>query len=250
MIEDDGMSGRLYRAIKHFPWRKGGNPTPDGGWEGGESVAYEPGDTVHMEDQDLESMYLYVEALDDAGRAALEAVRAKKGFRFTAVADISSEDAEFLARALRREDWPEERFERTYATLRDGTTQVVSTGPAKPLPGVIYGDDGLPDTWATARQRERRELESKLARIRTGGSLGGRQGGETKRDKTARPNEALLAAVQAHQAKHPNHGGPAIAAALVDQHGKIRDHADPRCREKAIEALRKRIARLEKSLDT
>lgn len=66
------MGGRLYRAVKQFSWRDGGNPTPEGGWEGGESVAYEPGDTVQMEDEDLKSMYLYVEALDDAGRAVLE----------------------------------------------------------------------------------------------------------------------------------------------------------------------------------
>jgi hypothetical protein len=245
------MSGRLYRVVKRFPWRKGGNPMPEGGWEGGESVAYEPGDTVHLEDQDLElGMYFYVEALDEAGRAVLEAVRANKGLRSTAVADISLENAGLLARALRREDWPEERFERTYATLRDGTTQVVSTAPAKPLPGVIYDGDGLPDTWATARQRERQEMKSKLDRISSGASRGGRRGGETKRDKTARANEALLADVLAHRAKHPNHGGPATAAALVDQHGKILDHADPRGREKAIAALRKRIARLKKSLDT
>lgn len=84
------MSGRLYRVLKHFPWREGGRLTPEGRWEGGESVAYEPGDTVHMEDQDLENMYLHVEALDEAGRAALEAARAKAkaSLRINAIADI------------------------------------------------------------------------------------------------------------------------------------------------------------------
>ncbi len=123
---------------------------------------------------------------------------------------------------------------------------------------MIYGDDGLPDTWATAHQRERREkereqreLESKHARIRRGGSLGGRRGRQTKRDKTARADEALLSAVRAYRAKHPDRGRPAIAAALLAKHGRQIDHADPADLKRAIAALVKRIERLEKkSLDT
>jgi hypothetical protein len=97
--EEDFMSGRLYRVVKRFPWRKGGNPTPEGGWEGGESVAYEPGDTVHMEDQDLKlGMYFYLEALDEAGRAMLE--KAKPAFEL--VTSFNPEQHNAIAWALVR----------------------------------------------------------------------------------------------------------------------------------------------------
>lgn len=253
------MGGRLYRVVKRFAWIEGGKPTPEGGWEGGESVAYEPGDTVHMEDQDLESMYLYVEALDDAGRAVLEEALAKATApaKRTFVADFTPNDVEFLTRAFDEKrrvhgSVPE------YAVQRDGTEVPLRYVPTNPLPDVIYGDDGLPDPWATARQRERREkereqreLENKHARIRRGGSLGGRRGRETKRDDAACADEKLLADVRTYRAKHPDHGRPAIAAALVDKHGRKIDHADPADRKRAIAALVKRIERLEKkSLDT
>ena len=77
MSEEDVISGRHYRVVKRMPWIEGGKPTPEGRWEGGELVIYEPGDTVCMEDQDLENRYGYVEALDEAGRAVLEEACAK-----------------------------------------------------------------------------------------------------------------------------------------------------------------------------
>jgi hypothetical protein len=249
------MSGRRYRVVKTLPWIEGGKPAPPGSgtlWEGGEGVIYQPGDTVHMEDQDLESMSLYVDALDDAGRAVLEEARAKATApaKITPVADFTPNDVEFLTRALDEKrrvhgSVPE------YAVRRDGTEVLLRYVPTNPRPGVIYGDNGLPDPWATALQRERREMESKLARIHSGGSRGGRRGRQTKRDKAARADEALLSAVRAYRAKHPDRGRPAIAAALVDKHGRLIDHADPTDRKRAIAALVKRIERLErKSLDT
>lgn len=197
---------------------------------------------------------------EGAGGAVLEEARAKAkaSLRCIANADLSSSDVEFLTRALAEK-------QRLYGceivqdigVQLDGSEVVLSTRyvPANPRPDVSYGDDGLPDTWATALQRKRqekerklRELESKHDRIRRGGSLGGHRRRETKRDENARPNEELLADVRAHRGKHPSHGRPAIAAALLKKHGRKIDHAaDPK---KAIAALVKRIERLEKSLDT
>ena len=238
------MGGRRYRAVKRFRWP-----------EGGKSVAYKRGDTVHMEDQDLElGMHRYVDALDDAGRAVLEEARAKAqaSLRCIANADLSSSDIEFLTRGL-------DEKQRLYGceivqdigVQLDGSEVVLSTRyvPANPRPDVIYGDDGLPDTWATALQRKRQEKERKLARMEASAEHGRRSGLKTKRADAARENEELLSAVREYRAKHPNHGRPAIAAALVDKHGRKIDHAaDPK---KAIAALVKRIERLEKkTLDT
>jgi hypothetical protein len=257
------MSGRLYHVVKRLSWIEGGSPTPEGEWEGGESVAYEPGDTVYMEDLDLESMYHYLEPLDEAGRIALAEARAKAEAlaRVTAVADFSPSDVEFLKSALdeKRRLYGCELVQ-DIAGKRDGSEEVLSTRyvPTNPLPGVVYDDNGLPAPWATALQNERREkereqseLERKHARIRRGGSLGGRRGRETKRDEVARADEELRADVGAYRRDHPSRGRPAIAAALVDKHGREIDHADPTSRKRAIDALIKRIERLEKkSLDT
>lgn len=254
------MSGRLYRVVNRLPWMEGGRPTP-GGWEGGEVVFYEPGDTVFIDDLEVASHYHQLEAMDEAGRAILEEARAKakEPARITFVADLDQNDVEWLTCALdeKRRAYGHE-IVRNYVVRCDGTKELLSTRyvPANPLPGVVYGDNGLPNPWSTALQREQRELERKqretedqLARIRSGASLGGRRGRETKRDNAARSRKALLADVRAYRAKHPSHGCPAIAKALIDKHGPIKDHADPRSREKAIEALRKKIARLEKALD-
>jgi len=263
------MSGRRYRVVERFPWIEGGRPAPDEKrgyrrltaeervkWEGGKDVIYEPGDVVYIEDRDLKDIYPYLEAIDEADRLALEEIGMGE---ITPVADLDPGTVEFLTRDLEAKRGPVE-IRRDYANLRDGTRMLLSTRvyPVKPLPGVVYDHNGLPDPRATALQRERwekeskhRELESKLARIRGGGSLGGQRASETKRDNAARDNAALLTDVRAYRAKHPNHGGPTIAKALVAKHGRIRDHADPQSREKAIDALRKRIERLEKkSLDT
>ena len=138
-----------------------------------------------------------------------------------------------------------------YAVGRDGTEMLLRYGPTNPRQGVIYGDDGLPDTWATARQLKRQEKERKLARSEAAAALGRRRGRETRRDKTARAEEALLSAVRTYRAKHPDHGRPAIAAALLAEYGRKIDIADPADPKKAIAALVKRIERLEKkSLDT
>jgi hypothetical protein len=241
------VSGRLYRVVKRLPWIEGGRPAPGLRWEGGEAVVYEPGDTVYVDDQELAEVYHKLEGIDDASRAALEGLRAQEGAHITDVADISSDDAEFLARALRREDnW--EWIERTYATARDDTKQLLSTKvrPANLLPGVAYNGHGVPLPWTTALRNERWEMESKLARIKSGGSWGRVKGRETKRDKAARPDEALLAAVLAYRLEHPSHGRPAIAAAFVDEYGRQIDHADPKDRGRAIAALVKRIERLER----
>jgi hypothetical protein len=244
---------RLYRVVKGFPWIEGGSPELQ--WKDGQAVAYEPGDTVYLEDQDLPTMYLYLKGIDDAGRAALEEVRAKAEApsRFTAVADIDPSTCEW-ARALderHRRAREEGRIERTYAEHRDGTTTLLSTKvyPAKRKPGVVYDDNGLPLPYDTARQRKLAEMERKLSAVRAGAKKGGRRARATRRDEAVRDNEDLLAAVQAERSKHPSHGLPAIAEALVGEFGRIRDHAAPRAREKAIDALRKRIERLEKSLD-
>lgn len=273
------MSGRRYRVVKSFTRSEGGQPAPPGSgrlWEGGKDVIYQPDDLVYVEDVDLPWMHSYLEAIDDPGRVALEQVHAALEEDIGKSAELAQEIAtadiphvtEFLAHALRREGRQQEKkIEANYAILLDGTKQLISTRlyPADPLPGVVYGDNGLPDTWATALQREqkalqlkqmalqreRRGMERKLARIQGGASLGRRQGLKKRRDDAARADKALLLAVRAYRAKHPSHGVPAIAAALVDKHGKIRDQADPRGRDKAIEALRKRIERLEKkSLET
>jgi hypothetical protein len=202
-----------------------------------------------MEDQDLAGIDHYLEAIDDAGRAALEKVRAKveAPSRFTAVADLDSGTVEFLARALR----PAVRIETTYAENRDGTTSVsTKVYPANPLPGADYDDNGRLLSWDTARRRKREEMERTLAAVLAGAKKGGKRARATKRDKAARRDKALLTAVQAERKKHPSHSLPAIAAALVDKYSRKRDHADPRDRQKAVEALRKRIERLEKkSLD-
>jgi hypothetical protein len=245
-------AGRRYRVVQEFRWIKGGNLAPDASrWEGGEVVVYKPGDFVCFQEDEVGSKYRCLEALDDSGRVTLEEARAKveAPAKKTFVADLTPNFVEFWTRALdekRRlhDSVPE------YAVRRDGTEYLLRYVPTNPLPGVIYGDDGLPDTWATARQRKRQKEERTLARIEAGAERGRRKSQETKRADAAHAGEELLSAVRAYRAKHPNHGGPAIAAALVDQHGKILDHADPRGREKAIGALRKRIARLKKSLDT
>ena len=135
------MNGRRYRVVKTLPWIEGGRPTPEGRWEGGEFVIYEPGDTVYMEDQDLENRYVYLEAIDDAGRVALEEARAKAEApaKFTLVADFTPNDVEFLTRALDEKrrvhgSVPE------YAVRRDGTEDLLRYVPTNPLPDVIVGN--------------------------------------------------------------------------------------------------------------
>jgi hypothetical protein len=136
-----------------------------------------------------------------------------------------------------------------FAVLRDGSEVALPPRYVQdnPQPGVIYGDDGLPDTWATARQRKRQETERKLARIEAGAERGRRESLETKRADAAHAGEELLPDVRAHRAKHPNHGRPAIAEALLAKHGREFNPADPAGRKKAIGALVKRIERLEKN---
>ncbi|MEA2599770.1 MAG: hypothetical protein QOF89_762 [Acidobacteriota bacterium] len=243
------MSRRRYRVVKRLPWIEGGKPAPPPVfWEGGEGVTYEPGDIVEFEEEDLPGIYRRLEALDDAGRAAIEELRAQEGAQIIAVADFPEGFGEHLGRALRREDsWEEERIERTYAVLADGTMQQsMKVHPANPLPGVVYDDYGVPLPFDTAIEQRRLKMERELGRIHSGGNRGRRRGRETKRDETARADEALLSAVREYRAKHPDHGRPAIAAALVDDHGRQIDHADPTDRKRAIAALVKHIERLEK----
>jgi hypothetical protein len=247
------VSRHRYRVVKRFAWIEGGKPAPPPEfWEGGEGVTYEPGDTVEFEEEDLPGIYRRLEALDDAGRAAIEELRAQEGAQITAVADFPEGFGEHLGRALRREDsWEEERIERTCAVLADGTMQTsMKVHPANPLPGVVYDDYGVPLSLTTAIRKRQLARESELDRIHSGASRGRRQGRKTKRDTTARADKALLAAVGGYRAKHPDHGRPAIAAALLDKYGREFDHVDPAARKKATAALAKRIERLEKrSLD-
>jgi hypothetical protein len=246
-------AGRRYRVVQEFQWIEGGNLAPDAsGWEGGEIVIYKPGDFVCFQEDEVGSKYHCLEALDDAGRVTIKEARAKveAPAKTTAVADLTPNFVELWTRALDEKrrlhgSVPE------YAVRRDGTEYLLRYVPTNPLLGVIYGDDGLPDTWATARQRRRQKEERKLARIEAGAERGRRKGLETKRADAAHAGEELLPDVRAHRAKHPNHGRPAIAEALLAKHGREFNPADPAGRKKAIGALVKRIERLEKkSLDT
>lgn len=61
----------------------------------------------------------------------------------------------------------------------------------------------------------------------------------TKRDNTVRRDAVLLASVRAARLKHPGHSRRAIANTLLSQYGRSGD------RQKALDALAKRITRLE-----
>ncbi len=167
MSEQEKGPGRWYRVVERFPWIEGGKPgAQPGEWEGGQHVVYEPGDTVHIEDSDLrDGVPLYLEGIDDAGRAALE--KAKKPARQIAVADLDPSTVEFLTRALeekRRAVLEEGSIETTtWAVNRDGTRTVLSVKvhPANPAPGVVYDDHGLPLPYETAIRKRRHELERK-----------------------------------------------------------------------------------------
>lgn len=100
--------GHRYRIVESFPWIEGGRPAlryleivagvvPV--WDGGRHVIYEPGETAYFEDQDLRSVYRRLEALDDAGRAALDKVRAEAEApaRRTAVASLHPDQRSSLA---------------------------------------------------------------------------------------------------------------------------------------------------------
>lgn len=65
-----------------------------------------------------------------------------------------------------------------------------------------------------------------------------RAGAETRRDEAARENEGLLTKVRALRAKHPTYTKRALAALMVS--------ADAPERQKAIDATRKQIERLER----
>jgi hypothetical protein len=134
------------------------------------------------------------------------------------------------ARGKCRSTW----IERNYAKLHDGTVKLLSTRSSS--------DSPKPYTLALEKLRREREsklqqLESKFERIVAGASKGGEQGRSTRRDAFARDQQRLLAALQAYRASHPKCGRPAIARALVSEHGRQVDHADPNDRERAIRAL-------------
>jgi hypothetical protein len=57
---------------------------------------------------------------------------------------------------------------------RDGSEVLLRYVPTNPLPGVVYGDNGLPDPYATAIQRRRRELEQLEIDLRNSRRKGGR----------------------------------------------------------------------------
>jgi hypothetical protein len=87
--------GRWYRVVERLLWIEGGKPgARPREWEGGEVVTYEPGDTVYMEDSDLrDGVPLYLEGIDDAGRAVLEEIRkAKAPARQIPVGSLDAEE--------------------------------------------------------------------------------------------------------------------------------------------------------------
>lgn len=98
------MAGRRYRVVKTLPWIEGGRPAPDRAslWEGGRDVVYKPSVTAFLEDQELAGTYHHLEAIDDAGRVALEQVRAKAEApaRIIFVADLQPAGRSNLAWAL------------------------------------------------------------------------------------------------------------------------------------------------------
>jgi len=96
------MAQRRYRVIKRLPWIDGGRLAPGFNWEGGRYVVYEPGDTIEIDDREVASIYHKLEALDNAGSALLEAVRAKAEApaQITFVADLHPRAVEWLTRAL------------------------------------------------------------------------------------------------------------------------------------------------------
>src|ERR1700688_4543587 len=160
------MAGRRYRVLKRLPWIEGGKPGPGFQWEGGESLIYEPGETIYLDDSELAGIYHYLEALDDDGRVALDEVRAEDEApaQFIATADLDPATVALLTHLLdeKRRAYGGE-IERTYVVLRDGSEKLLSTRvhPAKPRPGVVYGENGLPDSYATAIQKRRWESEQK-----------------------------------------------------------------------------------------
>jgi chromosome segregation ATPase len=97
-----------------------------------------------------------------------------------------------------------------------------------------------------AAERDLATAERKLRAVREGGNRGRRKGHEAKREHL----EELREAVTEHREKHPKHGRPEIAKALLGRFSRQPDHADPKGKARAIRALTKKIERLEKSLDT
>lgn len=100
------MSGRRYRVVERFPWIEGGTPieidiAPGWKWEGGKDVIYEPGDIVYIEDRDLSDIYHKLEAIDEAGRVALEEIRERAQGPFF-VTSLDAEQSSFLACGLAR----------------------------------------------------------------------------------------------------------------------------------------------------
>src|SRR5918999_290140 len=175
--------GRRYRVIKRMPWIEGGTPAPPGSrtlWEGGKDVIYEPGDAVYVDDREVASIYHYLEAFDEAGRAILEEARAKAKTpaKITFVADFTPNDVEFLTGAFeeKRRAYGPHEIVQDIAVYRDGLEKVLSTRyvSINPLPGVVYDDNGLPDPWATALQRERWEMERKAREQRSRGQRNAR----------------------------------------------------------------------------
>ena len=93
------MASHRYRVLKELPWIEEGRPVPFG-WEGGRAVVYQPGDTVEINDRELDGVYRRIEAIDDGGRSVLEAARAKgnQPARRIAVADLHPRMVEWMSR--------------------------------------------------------------------------------------------------------------------------------------------------------
>jgi hypothetical protein len=140
------------------------------------------------------------------------------------------------------------RWPQPQPTVRGYLNSLLADNLPPFIPAGQYSIPGPPAA-VEAALVEQETAARKHFRSVAGAATARRKGRVTKRDKTARPNAALLAAVKAYRKEHPDHGRPAIAAALLPKHGCEIDPADPNSRRRAVVALTKRIERLEKSLD-
>ena len=138
------MSGRRYRVIERLARNEG------------ELVVYEPGDTVYLYDWEVVGFYHSLEGIDDAGHYLLKQARANVEAHENAMKGKAPNDLEMV---------------QNFIVFGDGSKTLLSTEyyPTNPLPGVVYGNNGLPKPWTTAIQREQRKLERKAQEQRSRG---------------------------------------------------------------------------------
>lgn len=94
---------RRYRIVRELPWILGGRPGPGFTWEGGEPVILQPGDSIDLEDNELEAIHHHLEGVDDEGIRLLEEVREKRRnhrAQQVAVSDLHPRAVDWITRAL------------------------------------------------------------------------------------------------------------------------------------------------------